>query len=218
MGSGIRKHSDNKGILAERLRLQTPPLTLTLRRRRGHGSNGVRIWFFGSCRDTHEMEGLRNWHRHGSMHQALCADGKGLCVMPHRPFISIPLDIPHVRVIQTALNKAGKFILTVERTRTSTPCRRCGKTITEHHGVDEPWLLRHLPILGHVVYLRIRLKRFRCPYCDGHPTTTQRLDWYDPNALHTKAYERHLILQLINSTFGTPCPRSRPWGLMSLHS
>jgi len=35
---------------------------------------------------------------------------------------------------------------------------------------------------------------FICPWCDGHLTTTQQLDWYDPNALHTKAYERHLIL------------------------
>jgi transposase len=61
-------------------------------------------------------------------------------------------------------------------------------------------LLRHLPILGHVVYIRIRPKRFRCPFCDDHPTTTQTLDLYDPNALHTKAHEQHLIVQLINST------------------
>jgi len=120
--------------------------------------------------------------------------------MPKQPFISIPLDIPNVRVLQTELTKDGEFILTVESTLTSTTCRRCGRTITERHGFDEPRLLRHLPILGHVVYLRIRPKRFRCPWCDGHPTTTQQLDWYDPNALHTKAYERHLILQLVNST------------------
>jgi transposase len=62
-------------------------------------------------------------------------------------------------------------------------------------GSSDPRLLRHLPILGHVVYLRIRPKRFRCPFCDDHPTTTQRLDWYDPNALHTKAYERHLVVE-----------------------
>jgi transposase len=48
--------------------------------------------------------------------------------------------------------------------------------------------------------MRIRPKRFRCPFCSDHPTTTQTLDWYDPKALHTKAYERHLIVQLINST------------------
>src|SRR6266516_4279686 len=120
--------------------------------------------------------------------------------MPKHPLISIPLDIPDVRVLQTELTKAGELILTVESTLVSTSCRRCGRTITARHGVDEPRLLRHLPILGRVVYLRIRPKRFRCPWCDGHPTTTQRLDWDDHGALHTKAYERHLIVQLINST------------------
>lgn len=120
--------------------------------------------------------------------------------MPKQPFISIPLDIPDVRVLQTDLTQADEFILTVESTRTSTSCRRCGRIITEQHGEDRPRLLRHLPILGRVVYLRIRPKRFRCSFCDDHPTTTQELDWYDPNALHTKAYERHLIVQLVNST------------------
>ena len=120
--------------------------------------------------------------------------------MPKQPFISIPLDIPDVRVLQTDLTQADEFILTVESTLTSTSCRRCGRTITEQHGEDRPRLLRHLPILGRPVYLRIRPKRFRCPFCDDHPTTTQELDWYDPNALHTKAYERHLIVQLVNST------------------
>jgi len=121
--------------------------------------------------------------------------------MPKHPLISIPLDVPDVRVLQTELTKDGELILTVESTLTSTNCRRCGRVITERHGVDEPRLLRHLPILGRVVYLRIRPKRFRCPWCDDHPTSTQQLDWYDPNALHTKAYERHLIVQLVNSTF-----------------
>src|SRR5215207_594585 len=120
--------------------------------------------------------------------------------MPKHPLISIPLDIPDLRVLQTELTKAGELILTVESTLTTTTCRRCGRTITERHGLDEPRQLRHLPILGRIVYLRIRPKRFQCPWCAGHPTTTQQLDWYDPNALHTTAYERHLILQLVNST------------------
>src|SRR5919205_3042751 len=120
--------------------------------------------------------------------------------MPKHPLISIPLDIPDVRVLQTELTKEGELILTVKSALTSATCRRCGRTITEPYGVDEPRLLRHLPILGRVVYLRIRPKRFRCPFCDSHPTTTQELDWYDPNALHTKAYQRHLIVQLVNST------------------
>src|SRR3954471_10978587 len=120
--------------------------------------------------------------------------------MSKHPLISIPLDIPDVRVLQTELTKDGELILTVESTLTTTTCRRCGRIITQRHRLDEPRLLRHLPILGRVVYLRIRPKRFRCPWCDDHPTTTQLLDWYDPHALHTKTYERHLIVQLINST------------------
>src|SRR4051794_11181850 len=115
--------------------------------------------------------------------------------MPKHTRISIPRDIPDGRVRQTALTKAGELILTVESILPSTTCRRCGRTITTLHGRDEPRLLRHLPILGRVVYLRIRPKRFRCPFCDDRPTTTQTVDWYDPNALHTTAYERHLILQ-----------------------
>lgn len=120
--------------------------------------------------------------------------------MAKEPFISLPLDIPDVRVLSTDLTQAGEYILTIESTLESTTCRRCGRTITELHGEDKSRLLRHLPILGRPVYLRIRPKRFRCPYCEGQPTTTQVLNWYDPNALHTKAYERLLIVQLVNST------------------
>jgi transposase len=120
--------------------------------------------------------------------------------MPQQPFISIPLDIPDIGVLQTDLTAAGEFILTVESTLTSTKCRRCGCVISDLHGLDQPRLLRHLPILGHPLYLRIRPKRFRCLFCDGQPTTTQQLDWYDPNAIHTLPYERHLIVLLVNST------------------
>ena len=120
--------------------------------------------------------------------------------MPRQSLISIPLDIPDLHVLQTDQTQAGEYILTVESTLESTMCRQCGRTITELHGLDKPRLLRHLPILGQPLFLRIRPKRFRCPFCDDHPTTTQKLDWYDPQAMHTRAYERHLIVQLINST------------------
>jgi len=120
--------------------------------------------------------------------------------MPQQPLISIPLDIPDVRVLQTDQTKNGEYIVTVESTLESSTCRLCGRTITDRHGLDTSRLLRHLPILGRPLFVRIRPKRFRCPFCDDHPTTTQTLDWYDPTALHTKAYERHLILQLINAT------------------
>jgi transposase len=78
--------------------------------------------------------------------------------MPQQPFISIPLDIADIRVLQTDLSAAGEFILTVESTLTSTECRRCGRVISDLHGLDQARLLRHLPILGHPLYLRIRPK------------------------------------------------------------
>lgn len=89
--------------------------------------------------------------------------------MSKHPLISIPLDLSDVRVLQTEITKQGELILTVESTLTTSICRRCGRTISERHGLDQPRLLRHLPILGRVVYLRIRPKRFRCRFCDDHP-------------------------------------------------
>lgn len=117
-----------------------------------------------------------------------------------KPMISIPLDLPDVRVLQTELTKNHELIITVESTFTTTTCPQCGRTLTKVHALDAPILLRHLPILGHPVYIRIRPKRFRCPDCDNRPTTTQRLSWYAPRALHTIPYEQHLLMLLVNST------------------
>ncbi len=50
--------------------------------------------------------------------------------MPKHPLISIPLDIPDIRVLQTEFTKDGELVLTVESTVTSTTCRRCGRTIS----------------------------------------------------------------------------------------
>ncbi len=44
--------------------------------------------------------------------------------------MSIPLDIPDVRVLQTELTKEGELLLTVESTIPSTTCRHCGRTIS----------------------------------------------------------------------------------------
>ena len=51
--------------------------------------------------------------------------------MDKHPFISIPLDIPDVRVRETEITAQRELVLTVESTLTSTSCRRCGRTITE---------------------------------------------------------------------------------------
>jgi transposase len=127
--------------------------------------------------------------------------------MADQATIAIPLDIPDVRVLRTELTTDQALIIEVESTLTTAMCRRCGRTITAFHGYDQPIQLRHLPILGSVVYIRIRPKRFRCPSCDDHPTTTQRLRWYVPKALHTTAYEHHLLMQLVHSTIEDVCQK-----------
>jgi hypothetical protein len=46
--------------------------------------------------------------------------------MPKYPLISIPLDIPDIRILQIEITKAGELIFTAESTLTSTSCQRCG--------------------------------------------------------------------------------------------
>jgi len=116
-----------------------------------------------------------------------------------RNMISLPLDIPDVDVLSVELKERDDYIITVESRLVGTTCQHCGRRITKSNGRGRWIELRHLPILGHRVYIRLRPKRYECPYCDGK-TTTQTLDWYETKSPHTIAYDHHLMLQLINST------------------
>jgi transposase len=110
------------------------------------------------------------------------------------------LDIPDVQVRNVEQNERGECTLTIESTLEGTRCRQCGREITDLHGVDAAITLRHLPILGRSVYLRLRPKRYRCPSCAGGPTTTQQLSGYSAKSPHTKAYEKYILLQLGHAT------------------
>jgi transposase len=114
--------------------------------------------------------------------------------------ISLPLDIPDVDVLRTRINRAGDIVITVESTLKGTTCRQCGRKIDKPHGHDDWIELQHLPILGRRSYIRLRPKRYRCLSCDNKPTTTQQLNWYQSRCSATKAYEKHILLQLVNST------------------
>ena len=116
-----------------------------------------------------------------------------------RNLITVPLGIPDVKVLGVDLNERGDVIITVESTQGYTHCQQCGRKITKFHG-HERWIeLRHLPVLGRRTYIRFRPKRYECDSCGGK-TTTQRLDWYETKSPHSKAYDRYLMLQLVNST------------------
>jgi transposase len=112
----------------------------------------------------------------------------------------VPLDIPDVEIETVETDKKGNLIITVRSTVEGTNCHKCGKKITQSHGCDKPILLRHLPVLGRATYIRLRPQRYECPECENKPTTTQKSSWYHPRSPHTKVYEKHVLLQLINST------------------
>ena len=116
-----------------------------------------------------------------------------------RDMISIPLGIPDVDVLRVEQNERGDYIVTVESTQIGTICQYCGRKITKSNGHGRWIKLRHLPILGHRVYIRLRPKQYKCPHCDDK-ITTQTLGWYETKSPQTKAYDHHLMLQLINST------------------
>ena len=122
--------------------------------------------------------------------------------------IEIPLDLPEVRIVKTESSER-EIVITVESTREWTICARCGSETREFHSYGRLLRLRHLPILGRPVLIEIRPKRFRCPTCDDHPTTTQRLDWYDERSPHTKAYDQWLLLALIGSTIADVARKER---------
>jgi transposase len=114
--------------------------------------------------------------------------------------ISFPLDIAKVDVIGTKQTRDGKFIIKVESQEETTVCGICKQTIVCNYGHGEEIQLRHLPILGYETYIAIQPRRGQCLRCQHQPTTTQQLDWYEQRSPHTKAYDRYLMKQLVNST------------------
>lgn len=113
--------------------------------------------------------------------------------------IEIPLDLPEIRILESETS-GREIVIRIESTRGWATCARCGEEIREFHSHGRELRLRHLPILGRPVILEIRPKRFRCPRCEGNPTTTQKLEWYDERSPNTKAYDQWLLMQLIGST------------------
>ena len=115
-------------------------------------------------------------------------------------FIQVPLNLPDVRILSTQRTEQGHWIIRVESTLEGAQCRRCGREIRDLHGLDTVVRLRHLPLFDVPVVIEIRPKRYRCPSCSGHPTTTQRCEWYEPRSPNTKAYEQWALRMLINAT------------------
>ena len=114
--------------------------------------------------------------------------------------IRIPLDIPDVEVLGTEITSDGQFLIRVESQVETTQCGVCHEEIRCTFGHGEEIRLRHLAVLELETYICIRPRRGQCQHCWNQPTTTQVLDWYEQRSPHTKAYDRYLLKQLVNST------------------
>lgn len=112
----------------------------------------------------------------------------------------IQLNISDVKILDIETNKTNELVITVKSTNKSAICRKCGQKITKIHDYGEAILLRHLPVFGQSVYIRLRPARFQCEKCENKPTTTEEPNWYNRRSKFTKAYEEWLMRMLINST------------------
>jgi transposase len=115
-------------------------------------------------------------------------------------FIQVPLNLPDVRVLSTQRTEQEHCLIRVESTLDGTQCHRCSREIRDFHGLDAAVRLRHLPLFDVPVFVEIRPKRYRCPHCSGHLTTTQPCEWYEPRSPNTKVYEPWALRMLIHST------------------
>jgi len=115
-------------------------------------------------------------------------------------YVTIPLDIEGVKVNRVEVTSEGEVHIHVSSTVKGTQCHRCGRDI--HHRYDEgrEIKLRHLPILDMPTYLFLKPRRYICLDCQGNPTTTQHLSWYEPRHAVTRAYAEPVLKLLVNST------------------
>jgi transposase len=120
--------------------------------------------------------------------------------MSKKAQVTIPLDIDDVRVIQTEITSRGELVITIKSTKEWAKCRLCGQRIEKFHGHDQWVMVRYLPVFGYETYLRYRPKRYQCGTCENRPTTTQQVEWHEPNSAHTVRYDNHVLLQLVNTT------------------
>jgi len=114
--------------------------------------------------------------------------------------ISIPLDLPDVQILGSRPEGTERLVIAVESTLIGMPCRRCGRHIEQFHCYGQSIQLQHLPAFGREVKIEIRPKRYRCPHCEGEPTSTQRCAWYELNYPCTRAYEKWVMRLLAHST------------------
>lgn len=119
--------------------------------------------------------------------------------------IELDLELPDVEVLRNFRDSKGNYVIELQSTKKSGICRKCGKKIRCFKGYGEWITIRHLPILGREVYLKIRPRRYQCLECDNEPTTTEKFSWRASGKSYTRAYQDHVLRCLINSSVKDVC-------------
>ncbi len=114
--------------------------------------------------------------------------------------ISVPINLPNTEIIKVTICDNGDIIVRVKSTETETCCKDCGKKIRKFHSLNKMLLLNHLPAFGNPVYIELQPVRYQCLDCKGHPTTTQKLSWYQIPGKCTELYAKYIIDLLVNNT------------------
>ena len=114
--------------------------------------------------------------------------------------LSKVIGISNIEIQDSSLSSAGELIIRVKSTQEVIVCHQCGQPATKPCSPGQEIKLRHGSLLEHPIFIAITPARAACDCCEGNPTTTQKVDWYEPRHSCTNAYEEHLLLSLINST------------------
>src|SRR5437660_11399262 len=93
------------------------------------------------------------------------------------------LGLPDIKILQLEDKKSDGYLIRVKNIKTKILCRQCGKP-TQPYGTGRTISLRHLPLCGKKVTIEITPLRGQCLNCEGNPTTTQQVDWYDSKSTY----------------------------------
>ena len=114
--------------------------------------------------------------------------------------ITLPIDIESLEIVYQSVDTQGNIIIEVKSKKEFTNCHKCQKPATKRYDTAPAIQIRHLPILGTPVYLKIHPVRYQCKNCDDNPTTTETYDWCSRGSSITKALEKYIMRILIHST------------------
>lgn len=110
------------------------------------------------------------------------------------------LGIPDVIIENVKLNNKDEVFVYLRSTKTGTNCHCCGKYTEDYYCLDAEQQVRHLSAFGKPCYIVIKQPRYRCSCCSTKPLTTQSQSWRVKGSKNTIAFERHILLSLVNST------------------